>query len=115
RHAEDHGYGMRDVLGGYLPTAIARGVSEVGVDTAGHNRSDADLVVAMVEHHGFGEEIEARLRRIIGSASGERVLAGETRDVDDEAAAAGETGERFAGTIEGTVQVEVDIAMPVFG
>ena len=38
---------------------------------------------AMVEHKGFGEPVEAELRRIVGRAAAERVLARQAGDIDD--------------------------------
>jgi len=69
---------------------------------------------SVVEHEGFGEEIQPGLGCVVAGASGEGVFAGQAGDVDDESSARfGEAGERFAGAIEGAVQIEIDIAAPI--
>src|SRR5215469_18223795 len=69
----------------------------------------------MIEHHCFSESIERKFGGVIGRATAERILAGQARDIDDEAAAttAKKTRQRFARTVERPIQVQFNIAVPV--
>ena len=58
------------------------------VDTEpGHDVAHADVVVPQLLHQRLAEGVQAGLRRAVGGAAGERVLARQAADVDDEPAA----------------------------
>ena len=70
----------------------------------------------VIEHERLGESIDAKFCRVISSTAAERVLRRKAGDVDDETAArVTKSCHCFTCAIERTVQVQVDIAMPVFG
>ena len=115
---------MRDRLGDVFrrdhPARVAgRGLpgirAEFRIHAARHDGTDAHVVVAVVQHHGLGETVEPELGGVVAGAAAERVLAGQAGDVDDEAAAAlGEPRQRLARAVERTVQIQVDVAVPLF-
>ena len=57
--------------------------TELSIDASGHDVADTNIVVAMVQHHGFAEAVEAEFRGIIGRRASERVLTGQTAHVND--------------------------------
>ena len=69
----------------------------------------------MIEHQGLTESVEAEFGGVVAGAAAECVLTGEAGDVDDEAAAAlAESREGFVGAVEGSIEVEIDVAVPIF-
>src|ERR1035441_4692893 len=102
----DHPACVAGALGG-----VAR---ELRVHAARHDATDPNVVVTVVEHHGFAESVESEFGCVVARAAAERILPREAGNIDDEPAAAlGEAFQRLPGTIERPVQIEVDIAMPL--
>lgn len=88
---------------------------KAGVHTAGHDVADPDVVVPVIEHHGFAKAVKPELRGIVGRAAGERISSGEAADVDDPAAlAAVKSFDRLAAAIEGAGEIGGDDAIPIF-
>ena len=74
--------------GAIFQLALAGSGTEIRIYTARHNIRHADTVLAVVQHHRFGEAIQPELRSIVRCATGKWVLAREAADVDDRPAAA---------------------------
>ncbi len=108
-------HGFREVLGGDLPFRAGHSVAaKLGLDTAGHNRADPDVVVPQVLHDSFGETDQAEFGRIVGGPAWEGILARQAADVDDEPASAlFHQGDRLTRTVEGATQIRVDDLPPL--
>ena len=89
---------------------------EPGRHRARHHVADADVVVAHLLHQRLAERVQARLRRAVGGAAGNGVLAGQAADVDDVAAAAlAQVRHRRVAGVEDAGQVGVDHLGPLRG
>ena len=78
---------MRHVVGGEDPGAIGTALPEAGVDRAGADRHDSYVVAPYLQHQGLREPEHGVLRRAVGGAALDAVLARERGDIDDGAAA----------------------------
>ena len=88
--------------------------AEAGIDRSWQDIRHADAVVANLLHQRLAEGVQRRLRRTVGGAVDEGVLAGQAADVDDPAAAARlEVRQRGVAAVEDAAQVRVDDAVPL--
>jgi len=74
---DEHGYDVCDVGGLYLARVVGVAATEVGVDGAGGDDGDADVVGAELFGDGVGEAVESPLGGGVGGSVGEWVAAGE--------------------------------------
>ena len=87
---------------------------ELGVHASRHDATDPDVVVTVVEHHGFAEAVESELGCVVARAAAKGVLPREAGNIDDKAAAApGEAFQRLVRAVERAIQIEIDIAVPL--
>ena len=89
---DDGGDDRGDVVGLEHLVGILAGVAitEVRVDGAGGDDADADVVLAELFGDGGGEAVESPLGGSVRGVVGERIAAGQRRDVDDVAGAGGD-------------------------
>ena len=78
---------MRHVIGGEDSSPVGTTLSEPGVDRAGADRHDPHAVSPHLQHERLREPEHRVLRRAVGGAALDAVLARERRDIDDGAAA----------------------------
>ena len=78
---------MRHVVGREDTTPVGTVLPETGVDRAGTDRHDPHVVPPHLKHERLREPQHGVLRRTVGGAALDTVLAGERGDVDDSATA----------------------------
>ena len=105
----------RHVLRGEHPRrVVASPVPEVGPHASRHDHRDPDAVVAQVEHRRVRKAEQAELARVVGGASGERVLGRQRRDVEDVPATPALHHRRHRPqAVEAAVQVRLDHLAPL--
>ena len=97
-----------DVLWCQLPALFVRGrvAAKFGVDGAGHDVTDLDIVMTHFLHQRFAKTIEPKFGGIVGGHARMRIRAGQGRDVDDVTAAAlFHLRNGFVTTVEDTEQI----------
>src|ERR1700760_1378995 len=88
---------------------------EASVDAAWHHIADANVVVAMIEHHGFGKSVKAEFRGVIGRPPGEWIFSGKAADINDPAVfTLPKPLNCGAAAVERARQVHRDDAIPLF-
>ncbi len=88
--------------------------TKAGIHGSWQHIRHTDAVVAHLLHQRLTEGVQRGLRRTVGGAVDEGVLAGQAADVDDPAAAASlEVRQRGVAAVEDAAQVGVDDAMPL--
>ena len=104
----------RDFGGIQLPVRVLASRTETGLDAPGHDRADADVRVAQIQHDSFAESRQAELGGVVGRALCERVLARQAPDIQHESAASPlHAGSRQPGAVERPAQVGVDDLAPI--
>ena len=78
---------MRHIVGGEDARPVGTAFPEPGVDRAGADRHDPHVVAPHLQHQRLGEPQHRVLRRAVGGAALDAVLAGERSDVDNGATA----------------------------
>lgn len=87
---------------------------ELRVNASRHDVAHAYVVLAMVQHHGFGEAIESEFRGIVSGSPSKGILSREAADVDDVASARRfHSWYNFVATVVHTRKIQVDHAMPI--
>src|ERR1700733_1195162 len=114
-HSQQHQYNLPNLFGSDLPISFCCSCTKVCIDASWHNVRDSHVVVAMIQHHCFGETIQSKLRRVVSGATSETILPCQTAYVDDVTAATIlHASQRFTRAIKRSREIRLDGLPPFF-